>query len=185
MAGATHVALIRGINVGGRRPVPMARLREALEERGYAGVRTYIQSGNVLLGAPRRAPATVATAVERALAEEFDVDTVVVALTADALRTAVHDAPEGFGEAPDTFHSDVAFLRPGVSSADALAAFGIREGVDTAWAGEGAVYFQRLSAERTKSRMSKVVGTPMYADMTIRSWTTTLALVAMLDDATD
>jgi uncharacterized protein (DUF1697 family) len=58
----------------------------------------------------------------------------------------------------------------------------LRDGVDSAWAGRGVVYFQRLSARRTQSRMSKIVGTPEYSSMTIRNWRTTTKLLAMLDE---
>jgi uncharacterized protein (DUF1697 family) len=57
----------------------------------------------------------------------------------------------------------------------------LRNGVDTAWRGEGVLYFQRLSAQRTRSRMGAIVGTPEYALMTIRSWTTTMKLLTLLD----
>jgi uncharacterized protein (DUF1697 family) len=177
----THVGLIRGINVGGKRPVPMAGLRAALEAQGYDDVRTYIQSGNVLLAAPGVGAATVAGVVERVLAAEFGCETVVVTMTAVALRRAITGAPVGFGNEPDIYHSDVVFLRPGLEAKEALSAFGIREGVDTVWAGEGVVYFRRLSAERTKSRMSSVLGSPHYKYMTIRNWRTTTTLARMLD----
>ncbi|WP_062464836.1 DUF1697 domain-containing protein [Demequina soli] len=182
MGDASHVALIRGINVGGRNPVPMARLREVLAARGVPA-RTYIQSGNVLLESPGLEEAGVELLVEDVLRDRFDVDTVVVGVGAARLRAAVDDAPAGFGTEPDVYHSDVAFLRAGVDAEAALAAFGIREGVDSGWAGKGVVYFRRLSAERTRSRMSSVVGTPAYRDMTIRSWATTTRLVGMLDEA--
>jgi uncharacterized protein (DUF1697 family) len=179
---ATHVALIRGINVGGNNIVPMAALRSALDAAGFEGVRTYIQSGNVLLAAPGRDEMSVAAAVEGLLESEFGVATVVVAVSSETLRLAVSDAPAGFGTEPDVYHYDVAFLHPRTSTADALAAFGIREGVDTAWEGKGAVYFRRLSAQRTLSKMSSVVGTVPYRHMTIRNWRTTTRLVAMLDE---
>ena len=160
----------------------MERLRHSLTERGLDDVRTYIQSGNVLLDAGTSSEAHVASLVEASLLEDFDVETVVVVATARTLAHAVETAPDGFGSQPDTFHSDVAFVRPSLNTADALAAFGIREGVDMAWAGEHVVYFQRLSAERTRSRMSKVVSSPLYADMTIRNWKTVTTLHAMLAD---
>ena len=47
----------------------------------------------------------------------------------------------------------------------------------------GVLYFARLSARRTQSRMSSIVGTPEYALMTIRNWSTTTKLLALLDDA--
>ena len=177
----THVVLIRGINVGGKNPVPMAQLRAALEERGYDAVATYIQSGNVVLAAPGSDAATVSLAVESVLAEDFGVDTVVLTLAAETLRAATSDAPTGFGAEPDVYHYDVAFLLPGITGAQALPAFGIREGVDTAWAGPGAVYFRRLSAERTKSKLPRVMSSPLYKKMTVRNWRTCTRLVAMLD----
>ena len=179
---ATHVALIRGINVGGKNPVPMAGLRAALEAVGFTAVRTYIQSGNVLLASKTGDEAKVAARVEAVLESEFGVTTVVVAITAATLRRAVADAPKGFGSKPDTYHYDAAFLHPQVAVADAVAAFGIRDGVDTVWPGNGVVYFRRLSAERVHSKMNRVVGTVPYKHMTIRNWRTTTTLLAMLDE---
>jgi uncharacterized protein (DUF1697 family) len=57
----------------------------------------------------------------------------------------------------------------------------LREGVDQAWPGTGVLYFERLSARRTQSRMGKIVGTPEYKRMTIRSWSTTTKLLDLLD----
>jgi len=182
MTMPTHVVLIRGINVGGKNSVPMARLRAALEDRGYGAVRTYIQSGNVVIAAPGGDEARVTAGVERVLADDFDVHTVVVTISADTWRQAVAAAPEGFADASDIYHSDVAFLRPGLDSAQALDAFALRDGVDAAWAGDGVVYFRRLSAERTKSYLSAVTKSPHYKNMTIRNWRTTTALARMLDE---
>jgi len=176
----THVVLIRGINVGGSNKVPMAALRAALTDAGLGDVRTYIQSGNVVVDAPGRTPEDVGDVVVGALASGFGVETVVVTVTGEALLAAVDDAPAGFGAEPDTYHYDCAFLRPGLDAATAAGAFGVREGVDRLWAGEGVVYVRRLSAQRTRSRMSKVVSSPLYRDMTIRNWRTTTTLAGML-----
>jgi uncharacterized protein (DUF1697 family) len=59
--------------------------------------------------------------------------------------------------------------------------FDPRPGVDSVWPGRGVIYSQRLSAQRTKSRLGKIVGSPAYQSMTIRSWTTTLALLELLE----
>ena len=56
-----------------------------------------------------------------------------------------------------------------------------RDEVDQAWPGSGVLYFARLSARRTQSKMSSIVGTPEYQQMTIRSWATTTKLLALLD----
>lgn len=64
---------------------------------------------------------------------------------------------------------------------DAFAAFTPRDGVDAVWAGKGVIFHQRLSAQRTKSRLSKIMATPFYKQMTIRNWATTAKLLEMLD----
>jgi uncharacterized protein (DUF1697 family) len=58
-----------------------------------------------------------------------------------------------------------------------------RDGVDRAWPGAGVIYFQRLSARRTQSRLSRIASTREYQLMTIRSWSTTTKLLELLDAA--
>jgi uncharacterized protein (DUF1697 family) len=65
----------------------------------------------------------------------------------------------------------------GIDAAAAMKVFDPRPGFDEVWPGKGVVYSQRLSAQRTKSRLGKIVGTPAYKSMTIRSWATTMALL--------
>ena len=57
----------------------------------------------------------------------------------------------------------------------------LRDGVDHAWPGTGVIYFARLSERLTQSRMSRIVGTPEYQRMTIRSWNTTTKLLHLLE----
>ena len=77
------------------------------------------------------------------------------------------------------------FLKAPLTAKQAMGVVELREGVDQAWPGTGVLYFARRSAERTRSRMSKIVGTPEYKLMTIRSWSTTTKLLALLDEDRD
>ena len=97
------------------------------------------------------------------------------------LRNVVDSAPDGFGSEPDTYHSDVIFLKAGLSAQQAMRVVELRQGVDQAWPGNGVLYFARLSERRAQSRMSRIVGTPEYQRMTIRSWKTTTKLLSLLD----
>ena len=180
---ATHVALIRGINVGGNNAVSMPALREALTREGFADVRTYINSGNVLLDAGKASTGSVNEAVEKVLHREFSVTTVVVTVTADALRRVVADAPRGFGKDTEKFKHDVVFLRDNIDAKETLAAVRLKEGIDEAWAGEQALYFRRLAARITGSYMGKIVALPQYKHMTIRNWRSTTTLAGLVDDA--
>ena len=176
------MALLRGINVGGKNPVPMADLRAALTDAGYDDVRTYIQSGNVLLSTGTPA-ARLEADLEATIAARFGVPIPVVVRSHRQLRAVVEKAPAGFGMQPDAFYSDVVFLKTPLTARQAMTVVQVRDGVDQAWPGTGVVYFARLSARRTESRLAKIVGTPEYQRMTIRSWATTTKLLARLDDA--
>ncbi len=165
------LVLLRGINVGGRNKVPMAALRELLELHGHKNVSTYIASGNVILTSDRSA-AAIKRELEEALPKTFKLDSELIAvhvLTQAQLRKVVHDRPKGFGDKPDTYHSDAIFLM-GIDARTAMEVFDPRPDVDEVWPGKGVIYSQRLSAQRTKSRLGKIVGTPAYKSMTIRSW---------------
>ena len=89
----THVALLRGINVGGAGKVPMADLRRLLAERGFTDVATYIQSGNVVLSSTDPEPAAVAAMVADVLRDDFDVPRPVVVFGRDEYRAAVEANP--------------------------------------------------------------------------------------------
>jgi uncharacterized protein (DUF1697 family) len=179
----TFLVLLRGINVGGKNRVPMAPLRELLVELGYQNVSTYIASGNAILRSDRSA-ATIKRDIEAALPKRFRLDTAIVAvrvLTHAELRAVVEKKPKGFGEAPGTYHSDAIFLI-GLDASKAMEVFDPRPGVDRVWPGDGVIYSERRSAERTKSRLNKVISTPAYQSMTIRSWSTTQALLDRMDE---
>jgi uncharacterized protein (DUF1697 family) len=177
-----YLVLLRGINVGGKNPVPMARLRQLLEELGYANVVTYIASGNVVLSSDSP-PAEIKRQIEEALPRTFRLHSEligVLVLTRAQLRAVVDHKPDGFGEQPGTYHSDAIFLI-GIDAATAMQVFAPRPGVDSVWPGAGVIYSQRLSAQRTKSRLNRIMGTPAYKSMTIRSWATTMALLRLLE----
>lgn len=175
-----YVALLRGINVGGKRPVPMADLRETFTSCGFGDVTTYIQSGNVVFSTDLPA-AGLDALVEKALAERFSGPIPVVVKSHRQVRSVVRSAPNGFGERPDEFHSDVVFLKPPLTTSGAMKVVQLREGVDHVWAANGVLYFARLSARRTQSRLSTLMGTPEYRLMTIRNWRTTTTLLEMLE----
>jgi uncharacterized protein (DUF1697 family) len=90
-----HIALLRGINVGGHNKVPMADLRRALEEAGFEDVKTYVQSGNVALTAKERSPGKVGRAGEKAIAEAFGFDVAVVVRSRDEIAALVEEDPLG------------------------------------------------------------------------------------------
>ena len=90
---STHVALIRGINVGSAKRVAMTALKALVEEAGYRDVRTLLNSGNVIFTAPRANAATAAARIEEGLASRLGVTARVTVLTAAELAVAVAENP--------------------------------------------------------------------------------------------
>lgn len=179
----TYVVLIRGINVGGKNKIPMTLLKEVLQEAGFSNVSTYIASGNVFLESNKSAE-KIKTEIEKLLPLKFKTDTdliKVLVLTTKELSRVVNKKPNGFGDQPSKYHSDVIFLID-VKEDEAMKAFSPREGVDTLWKGRGVIYSQRLSSMLTKSRINKAIISPVYKSMTIRNWNTTTKLLKLIEE---
>lgn len=177
----TYVILIRGINVGGKNKITMTALKTCLNELGFCNILTYIASGNVFVQS-NKSTEIIKKQIETELPRRFKLDSKlikVLVLSADQFQAIITNKPTHFGEQPDTYHSDVIFLID-IDTNQAMAAFSPREGVDMIWQGDGVVYSQRLSAQRTKSRLGKIVGSSAYKSMTIRSWNTVLAASQLL-----
>src|SRR2546430_15096123 len=109
---ATHVALLRGINVGGNNKVPMAELREVVGSLGHTGVSTYIQSGNVLFTARAGAPA-LAAGLEKAIEQAFGLQLRVVVLSRTELAQGISDNPYRAEPNPKYRHATVFPAEPG------------------------------------------------------------------------
>jgi uncharacterized protein (DUF1697 family) len=177
-----YVALLRGINVGGKNLIPMPALKTAFEEAGFEDVTTYIQSGNVLFTAPSRGQAELTRSVERLIRTAFDhYDASVVLRSKSQMRAVVEKRPKGFGGEPSEYRYDVCFLKPGTTSKQVIVDLPLKEGVDRIWGGTGVVYFSRLTSRATQSRLNRVASLPVYKQMTIRNWNTTTKLLKLLE----
>lgn len=161
----------------------MADLKKCLDDLGFTHVSTYIASGNVILDSEQQ-PDVIKGLIEQALPKCFNIDNElikVLVLTREHFQAITNNKPEGFGEQPEKFHSDAIFLME-ISTEQAMTVIDPREGVDKIWPGTGVIYSQRLSAQLTKSRLNKIVGTPEYKYLTIRSWNTVVKMMEILNN---
>ena len=124
---ATHVALLRGINVGGRNKVAMADLREVVAELGHDDVSTYIQSGNVLFspGTSDADESDLAEALAAAITARLGVSAPVVVVSRDELASVFAANPFPDQVDPRRVHAVLLSSPPGAEAAgkidDALA----------------------------------------------------------------
>lgn len=90
---ATHIALLRGINVGGKHKLPMKLLAATFEAHGAREVKTYIQSGNVVFGASARAAKGLARGVSETLEAELGFAVPIVTRSAAQWSELVANNP--------------------------------------------------------------------------------------------
>lgn len=92
--GVRYVALLRGVNVGRAKRIGMAELRAAVEGAGFTGVRTLLNSGNVLFTATRAStPAQAAGRVEEAITGAFGITSRVLVLSGADVDAIVAENP--------------------------------------------------------------------------------------------
>jgi uncharacterized protein (DUF1697 family) len=176
-----YVALLRGINVGGKNLIKMPALKAAFEDAGFDNVSTYIQSGNVLFDAPDRGSAELTKRIEKMLAAAFDYIPTVVVRSRKQMRAIVDGAPKGFGSQPATYRYDVFFLKEPLTAKAVMKHIPTNPAVDTVNAGTGVIYFSRLTARATASRVNRFVVSPVYKNVTNRNWNTTKKLLALME----
>lgn len=176
-----YLVLLRGINVGGKNIIKMVDLKASFEAMGFSNVVTYIQSGNVVLQSDDKDKAAITTKIEKGLSKRFDFVAKVVVISQKELAGIVKSAPEGFGEEEKKFRYDVIFLKEPLTPKEAMESVRVREGVDTAHAGKQTLYFSRLISRASQSYLTKIIGMPVYQNMTIRNWNTTTKLLALME----
>lgn len=178
--GSSYVALLRGINVGGRNPIRMPELVECFRDAGYEEVGTYLQSGNVLFSADHKTGPKLEAALEAMLEQRFGVPLLVVIRSRDELAQTIDAAPADHGS--PKLRSEIFFLKHPLTAEEALAEMPeLREGVDSVAPGPGAIYFSRVAAQATKTRIQRFMGMPIFQQMTVRTWRTCIRLREMLD----
>ncbi|WP_424211226.1 DUF1697 domain-containing protein [Streptomyces sp. BI20] len=179
-----YVFLLRGINVGGHRKVPMAELRTALGRRGWGEVRTHLQSGNVVALHPPGDPDELAARIAADIAAHFGFEVPVIGLDAPRLR-AVAEALPFPTEGVDPRHLHVTFLSAPADPA-ALAARVDPEGLppDTYRVGDRVLYLSTPDG-LGRSKLAEALARPSVLGpdvvQTTRNLNTVRALLALTD----
>jgi uncharacterized protein (DUF1697 family) len=120
--------------------------------------------------------------IEEALSKTFNYELRVVVRSFEEMKGVVAHAPEAFGSDPASYRYDVIFLKEPVTAAEAMQSVTTREGVDQAYAGNGVLYFSRLTSRASQSYLARIISLPVYQSMTIRNWNTTTKLLSMMEE---
>lgn len=182
-----YVIYLRGINVGGKNKIKMVDLRSFLSAAGFDQVKTYIQSGNIVLQSIL--PITeIGPRIENLLVREFELDSDlirVLVIEPQVYQAIMDEAPKTFGKvfAEVDYRYDVMFLM-GLTPDEVMKEIEAREGIDKVWQGTHAIYYRRPGPNHpnyTKSALSRIVKKPVYQMITIRNWKTSMKMHEMLN----
>ena len=174
-----YVALLRGVNVGGKNKLPMADLRDIFTAAGWAAVQTYIQSGNVVFKASpdlaERAPEIVA----RAIRERLGYETAVVVRSSEELRQVAASNP--FDTSGDPRFLQVAFLED-APSAETVSRLDPERSPPDAFAVRGRnVYLHYPNGVARSKLTNEYLAAQLRTASTMRNWRTVLTLREMID----
>ena len=176
-----YVALLRGINVGGANKVSMADLTAAFEAAGMTTVRTYINSGNVIFSSALEDRATLTRLLRESVRDRVGVDVDLLLRDTEDLRTIVEALPAEWRN-DSSMKCDVVFLGDGMDAAAVLDELQPRPGIEDASSVPGAVVWRVDRADATRSRLTRIVGTPLYKQVTVRNCNTARKLLELLQD---
>lgn len=174
-----HVALLRGINVGGNNMVSMKALKASFERLGFDDVATYINSGNILFRAAEADARKVEERIDRMLAKEYGLKgrTFVRSLPEMArLQTTIVQKWK-----PDPQErNNVIFLRHTIDSKRVLDGVELDPGIERVLCCPGTLLWSARADGLTKSAMLKLGTRPIYQDMTVRNVNTTMKVCELM-----
>jgi uncharacterized protein (DUF1697 family) len=164
----TYVAFLRAVNVGGKGIVSMAAIKEALVALGLSDVRTYINSGNVIFSTRASDAQRLATRIEKALEQHTGVAINVLVIDHKALKTIVDSIPRTWVD-DKTMRTYVLLLWKELDDRGILGRLPTKVGVDELRYTPGAVVWRVDRENVGRSQMNRIIGTPLYKKITVRS----------------
>jgi uncharacterized protein (DUF1697 family) len=175
---STHIALLRGINVGGHRMVSMADLRSFLTDIGLRNAQSLLQSGNLVFDAGRRSTSAIEKLLETEAAKRLELATDFYVYTADDWRSVIERNPMPDAAKRDPSHFIVLFLKAAPDERALRAALAGYAGPETVRASGKQLYIV-YPLGMGKSRLSAVLTEKTLGTRgTARNWNTVLKLAA-------
>ncbi len=173
----TFVALLRGINVGGKNKLPMDDLRILLRGLGFGNAQTYIQSGNVVFTANEANHAGLSQRIEAAVEERFGFFVNVIILTVAEICEAVNSNPFNFAaHDPSKFHLGIMSAQADDSAVENLRTK--PQGSDQ-WSVLNKFFYLYTPDGIGKSVFSPFVERTLKVPVTFRNWRTILTIIEM------
>lgn len=163
-----YIALLRGINVGGKNKVDMKRLKQTFEEVGMNDVLTYINTGNIIFSANDRTKAELAPILEEAIHTDFQLQIKVIVRSMEDIKQIINAIPDTW-QNDQNMKSDVLFLWDEIDNESVLNKLVIKPQIDRVKYVPGAILWSVDKKDVTKSGLTKIIGTTLYKQVTVRN----------------
>ncbi|MDU2461591.1 MAG: DUF1697 domain-containing protein [Clostridium sp.] len=167
-----YVALLRGINVGGKNKIDMKLLKETFVRTGMESVTTYINSGNVIFTDMKHTKTEITNLLEEAIFRYFQLNIKVLIRSLNDFEHMIKVLPESWRN-DKNMRSDVLFLWEEFDRKTVINELKIKPEVDTVMYVPGAILWTLDKVNITKSGLNKFIGTDVYKKMTARNFNTT------------
>lgn len=162
-----YVALLRGINVGGKNKVEMKKLKTTFESLGFRNVVTYINSGNIVFETTSEQQITLLKKIEKAIIKEFQLDLKVLVRDIKSIETIYKKLPATWVK-NKAMRRDVMFLWEKFDTPKIIGQLSINPGDKVEYV-SGAILWNVEGKNYSKSGILKLIGTELYKNMTIRN----------------
>lgn len=176
-----HVALLRGINVGGNNKINMKELKTVFEEAGMENVKTYINSGNIIFSSSHPSPKELAGILEAAILENFNLEIRVLVYSLDQYEKIAQAIPPDWTNG-DQMKSDVLFLWEEIDRDSILEEVEAKPEIDRLLYVPGALFWAVDRQWVTKSGMMKLAGSALYKRMTVRNVNTARKIYELMKE---
>lgn len=163
-----YVALLRGINVGGNNKIDMKLLKLSFEKAGMNDVVTYINTGNIIFSHSSQNKTELSRILEDAIHHDFGLQIKVVILSIEDVGGIIKAIPETWRNDKD-MKSDVMFLWDEIDDESVLEKLVIKPDIDTVKYVSGAILWSVDKKNVTRSGMTKIIGTKLYKQITVRN----------------
>jgi Uncharacterized protein conserved in bacteria len=174
----TYIALLRGINVGGKNKISMPELRKGFNDIGFFDVSTYINSGNVVFSSDIENKSELINKVESMIYKQFELNIPVTVLSAVELANIFINAPEWWNTSNKEIYDNTVFVIPPMTVAEVCSAVGEAIADHEKLGYYDSVIFWSANLKNfSKSRWSKIASLPINNNVTIRNANTVKKLV--------
>lgn len=176
-----YVALLRGINVGGKNKISMKELKKSFERVGMEAVTTYINSGNIIFETSNQNETEIIATLEEVIFEDFSLNIKVLLRTIKDLTAIIEALPSHWKNDKD-MKSDVLFLWDEINDEKVLNELVPKPDIDTVLYVPGAILWSVDRTNVTKSGLMRLASKDLYKKMTIRNVNSTRKIYLIMEE---